>query len=51
MTGKRPRKAQVTADQQHHQPPGGKEHQPERHNKNKAVQEPYRMEKVDLLPY
>ena len=23
-------KAQVTADQQHHQPPGGKEHQPER---------------------
>ena len=28
------RKAQVTVVQQHQQPPGGKEHQPQRCNKN-----------------
>ena len=44
------RKAPITVDQ-HQQPPGGKEHQPQRCIKNGTVQKQYRMEKVDFLPH
>ena len=42
------RKAQVRVDQQHQQPPGEKEHQPQRCNKKGTVHELYRTEEVGL---
>ena len=47
------RKAQVMTDQQHQQPPGGQEHQPQRCIKNRTIQESeaYIMEEVDFLPH
>ena len=44
------RKAQVTVVHQYQQPPGGKEHPPQKCIQNGIVQEPYRMEEVDFLP-
>ena len=45
------RKVHVTVDQQHQQPPGGREHQPHICNKNRTLQEAYRMEEGDFVPH